>query len=254
MTRMLVGGILCNLPGLVLLIYILREAGRENIPAKSLRRLVIVGCLLMIPVVALQTAAGSMDGLPFLQTHPLFGEMVLNGIRLAFIEELCKFCGTAAVTWRGGYVHNAYQGMLLSAVTAFSFGLLENVLFIALSLAELPGQFWLIVLTRALIGAPGHGAYGVIMGFFYGRAREAGQLENRRIRWENLCLAVLIPGGIHSLYDWLASSQIVKIGDTHIVTGIMVALDFLVIVYAYMMLYRRGKAAFRERNNTESIS
>lgn len=238
MMQMLVGSILCNIPGLVLLIYILRDAKKENIPMRVLRILVPVGCLLMLPVIALQTFVGYAGELSFFQSHPLLSEIVLSAIRLAFIEELCKYLGTKAVTWRGDYFSNSYQGMILPAITALSFGILENVLFIALSLAELQKQFWLIVLTRALIGAPGHGAYGVIMGMFYWKAKDAEHRNDNKRKHKNLCLAVLVPSCIHGLYDWLASSQIVKIGDTSIVTVIMVILDFVVIVYAYLMLYR----------------
>ena len=243
--QMLLGSILSNMPGLALLIFMLREAKRNRIPTKTLRLLVIVGCMLMLPVVALQTAVGYLDFLPLLRTHPMLSEIVLSAIRLAFVEELCKYLGTKAITWRGTYFNDSYQGMLLPTITALSFGILENVLFIALSLAELQGQFWLIVLTRAFIGAPGHGAYGVIMGIFYWRAKIAERNGNRADMRKNLCLAVLIPACIHGLYDWLASSQIIKIGDTNIVTGIMVALDLTVIVYAYWRLWCERKAGLK---------
>ena len=237
--RMIVGSILCNISGLSLLIAMWRQAKKENTPGKNLRCLVIVGCVLMFPVIALQTVVGYVDRLTFLQTHPLLAEIVMSGIRLAFVEEICKYWGTKIVTWKGEYFNNSRQGMLFPAITALSFGLLENVLFIALSLTEPPRQFWLIVLTRALIGAPGHGAYGIIMGIFYWRAKNAERVGNQRIKRKNLCLATLVPGSIHGIYDWLASSQIIKIGDTHIVTIIMVILDFLVIIFAYALLYRR---------------
>ena len=81
------------------------------------------------------------------------------------------------------------------------------------------------------------------MGIFYWRAKSAEQNGNHVDMRKNLCLAVLIPACIHGLYDWLASSQIIKIGDTNIVTGIMVALDLAVIVYAYWRLWRECAGA-----------
>ena len=240
--QLILGMILCNIPGVLLLIYTCRQAGKEAIPAKIPAILIVVGILLMIPVVALQTAVGALGNLQFLKSHPFFSEIIMTAVRLAFVEELCKFLGTMAVTWKGKYFTKPRQAVLIPAILSLAFGIIENVMFMMLSFTSLQSQFWIIVLTRAFIGAPGHGAYGIIMGRSYWKAKEESLRGNAGEAFRFCCLAVLIPGCIHGLYDWLASSQFVRIGNTNIVTAIMVVLDLIVIVLTYRFLFKSGKA------------
>ncbi|MDO4324107.1 MAG: PrsW family glutamic-type intramembrane protease [Lachnospiraceae bacterium] len=241
--QILSGSILSNALGLVLLALILREARKENVPIKTLLLLVITGALIMLPVIALQTAAGYAGEIPLIKNHPLLQEIVMTAIRLAFIEELCKFMGTKIVTWKGAYFTDPCQGPLFPAIVGLSFGILESALYMALSRQQFRGQFWLIVLLRAFVGAPAHGAYGVIMGIFYGRARDARQQNDGPACRRYLSLAVLLPSCIHGVYNWLSTSRIIKIGDTLIVTGLILLADILIILQAYRILYRSRKTA-----------
>lgn len=237
-------GFLCsNLLGLPLLAWMLGKAKREGVPRQIRLLLPTVGGLLLLPVIFLQTIAGQAANLPLSMAHPLLMELFLFGIRLALVEELCKFCGTIVLTWQGDYFTGPYQGMLLAAAVALGFGILENLLFAALSLAQFPERFWAVMLARALLGAPGHGAYGVLMGRFYGIAKAAqcrgDKTGQRRALWQ----AVLIPTILHGLYDWLAGSQLLQIGEFYLLPGIAAVMDVVVILYAYGTLYRAAKKA-----------
>lgn len=241
--KLLFGFLCSDLLGLPLLAWMLHEAKREGVPRRTRLLLPAAGGMLLLPAILLQTVVGQAAELPLLQAHPLAQELFLSVVRLALVEELCKFVGTKALTWRGSYFTGPYQGMLLAGATALGFGVWENLLFAALSLVQFPEQFWAVMLARALLGAPGHGAYGILMGRFYGAAKAAQRQGDGKARRRALWQAVLVPAALHGLYDWLAGSQLLKLGDTYLLTGIAAALDVAVILYAYGTLYRAAKKA-----------
>ncbi|MDD4849916.1 MAG: PrsW family glutamic-type intramembrane protease [Gemmiger sp.] len=233
--------ILSNLPGFILLVLLIRQSRKEKTPVRPLSLLVIFGFLAMVPIVALQTVVGYANEIPFIGSHALLSEILMTVIRLAFIEELCKLAVTAILTWKGNYFVTPLQGMMYPAIVGLSFGILESIAYMALSIQQFPTEFWSIVLMRALLGAPAHGAYGLIIGIYYGRAKQAARQHNTVSKRKNLMLALFIPTGIHGLYDWLVSSQIIKIGDTSIVTVLVILMDIFVIFYAYYAFYKQWK-------------
>ena len=215
-----------------------KEAKNERVPAKTIVLMIITGCLSIIPIIVLQTVFGYVGEISWFNSHPLLQEIVMVPIRLALIEELCKFFGAKIVTWKGDYFNNSYQGVLFPAIVSLSFGIVENFLFVALSFQQFQDQFWTIIILRTLLGAPAHGAYGILIGIFYGKAKCAEQQKDKAGKYKYLSIAVLTPACIHGLYNWLTNSQIVKIGDTSIVSNAMMVVDVIVILCAYCVLYR----------------
>ena len=126
--------ILSNLPGLILLILLVRQCRKEKTPVRPLILLVILGFLVMIPIVALQTVIGYANEILFIGKHVLLREILMTVIRLAFVEELCKFAVTVVITWREKYFVNSFQGMMYPAIVGLSFGILESVAYMALSI------------------------------------------------------------------------------------------------------------------------
>jgi RsiW-degrading membrane proteinase PrsW (M82 family) len=120
-------------------------------------------------------------------------------ICVALAEELIKYGVLLAFTMRGGRVSNSLEGMVCSGVTALGFALFENVSYIALYGSS-------ATLWRVFSAVPGHLADGLIMGYFYGKAKE------REIRGENsahgwlYAAAILVPAAEHAVYDALASA------------------------------------------------
>lgn len=241
--KLTLGYILSNILGIGLLIYMIREARSEKVPTKTIVFMVIIGCLSIFPIIILQTAFGMIADIASINSHPLLQEIVMVPIRLALIEELCKFLGTKILTWKGNYFSNSYQGLLFPAIVSLSFGIVENLLFVALSLQQFQDQFWTIIILRAFLGAPAHGAYGILIGIFYGKAKHAEHQNDRPRKYKYLSFAVLTPTCIHGLYNWLTTSQIVKIGDTSIVSSAVMVVDVIVILCAYYTLYREKTMA-----------
>lgn len=241
MSQLLVGSIIANLPGFVVLIIMLRLGRKESVPIKPLIFLVLLGTLLMIPIVALQTILGYGLKLPFFTAHPFISEIFMGIIVLAFSEELCKLMAAKIITWKGVYFTNTFQGMLFPAIVALTFGLVETITYVALVVTQHPDQFWFTVIARAFVGAPAHGAYGLIIGKFYGQAKLADSQHNVALKRKNLWFALLVPVLIHGVYDWLVGSQFIKIGDTSIVSYLVIFVDVLILVYAYFLFYREKK-------------
>ncbi|MBO0412398.1 PrsW family intramembrane metalloprotease [Enterococcus hulanensis] len=242
MLQTLSGMLITNTPGIAILLVLLKEAHRESVPKKALVWLLLIGTSLIIPITLVQTGIGLAEKIPLLTAHPLISELLMTIIRLAFVEELFKFLGTKLVTWKGNYFTSSYQGMLFTAIVGLCFGLIESLLFITLVSQQNTSNFWMTVMIRSLIGMPAHGAYGLIIGKFYGQAKLADIQNNKSRRNKLFCLAVFVPSILHGLYDWLVSSQIVTIASSpNLIPSIMIGLDILLVVFAYYLLYHEKK-------------
>lgn len=240
-SSLLLGIILTNTPAIIILTILLTQVKKEGTPRRILILLSIAGALLIIPITLLQTSFNLFVNFEFFSKHPLVNEFFMTVIRLAFIEETCKFVVTKIITWKGSYFKNTYQGMILPAIVGLFFGLVESILFLMLISQQMPDNYWLTVLLRALIGAPAHGAYGLLIGKFYVQAKLSEQIGNKKLKIKNLWLALLIPSLIHGLYDWLVASQFITFGSEKLLPTIIILLDILVIIYAYVSLYREKK-------------
>lgn len=232
----IIGGFLSNALGLLLLYYVWQAAKRHHISRGKRWGLLVAGFLALIPIIALQTLLGNLfQHWAFLKNTPLLTEFFMIPVRLALTEEVCKMAVTLLVTDKQHKNYTPQQSVLLPTLTGLAFGLLENLLFIALSLQTLQENFWLVVFMRFLIGAPGHGAYGVISGFYYAKANQASK------RGKYLLWAILVPSLIHGLYNWLSGSAILRLGTGYMLTYIMVTLDFIVIAISFYKLHTHLK-------------
>lgn len=155
-------------------------------PGRVLWRTFGLGMLCIIPVL--------IFALPILLLLPPIASPVLYGFLAAFLlaaipEECCKLLVVWGYSLRQHEFDEPMDGIVYGAVASLGFAALENVLYV------FNGGLWVAV-VRALTAVPAHAFFGVILGYFVGRARFEPARRSALIL-RGLTLAILF----HGFYD-----------------------------------------------------
>ena len=214
------------LPAALLLRYVYRHDTVEREPPGLLLLLLILG-------VAAALCSGVLEGL----AQRLLNRVVSPGspaytallafLVVALVEEGTKFWLLRRCTWRHPAFNYRFDGIVYAVFISLGFAAFENIQYVlsyGLSVA----------LPRALLAVPGHMAFAVYMGVFYGRAKlRAGWGDGRGVR-RNLRLAYLWPVFLHGFYDTCAMS------GTALATGVFLVFVAVVFFSVYRILKRES--------------
>ena len=213
------------LPAIVLMAYVYHKDSVEKEPVRLIVRLFLLGML-----------AGPLAAIVENVLITAFSELIPPGVVLLVLE---FFVGVAAVEEGLKYLflntvrHNpefnyVFDGIVYSVAVALGFAALENVLYVFTGGIE-------VALWRGIFSVPGHCADGVVMGCFFGLAKQrefAGNASGARTyRW----LAFLLPAIEHGFYDAALSTE----SDFLVIMALVVELAF--IVYAMILVNRMSK-------------
>ena len=204
------------LPVYVIGLYVYRK-DVEREPKPLLRKLFIYGMLSCIPAAIIE-----------LVVEPFFGyEEDMNlvflffyvSVGIALVEELCKWF----IVYKGTYYHKEfnqpYDAIVYCVFTSLGFACLENVLYVSMS-----GIFAGIL--RAITAIPGHAADAIVMGYYFGLAKEnevkKGSSKNTT---RYLILSMVMPTILHAIYDYcLFANDIAFLG---------LFILFIIFIYIY---------------------
>lgn len=185
------------LPALALMFYVYKKDTVEKEPIGLIVRLFVLG-MVAGPV------AGYLEALLFSvianTIEPGMLQLVLMFfIGVAAVEEGLKylFLNTVRKNPNFNYV---FDGIVYAVAVALGFAALENIFYV------FEGGFEVAVM-RAIFSVPGHCADGVVMGCFFGLARNAqlnGQKSNANLFY---VLAFVLPTIEHGIYDTALSTE-----------------------------------------------
>lgn len=111
----------------------------------------------------------------------------------AIPEELAKFLILYWIIWRSRDFDQHFDGIVYAVFVSLGFAMVENVMYVI-------NGGYSVAVVRAVLSVPGHGFFGVFMGFYLAMARFRSTFVRRS--W-NLLLAVLIPVLLHGVFDFL---------------------------------------------------
>ncbi len=140
-------------------------------------------------------------------------------------------------------VKNVYEYVLIGAAVGFGFAAAEEFYYGGFSAGSGAGEYFAFV-TR-MISVPAHMTFNMVMGEFLGRAR-FNRLTGKGFPALDCVLAVLIPMGVHTLYDaCTVFNSMMMAGEMR---GILMALAGYVglLIYEIVVL-------IRFRKNTEKF-
>lgn len=147
-------------------------------------RLFVLGILIVVPIMVLQRGLQLWLGEdPFVSAF----------IHSAGIEELVKWFVLYHVIYNHMEFDEPYDGIVYAASISLGFATLENVLYAIYS----PSSFGTLVL-RALLPVSGHALFGVMMGYYMGKAKFSSGSRKKY-----LIISLLLPFALHGLYDWI---------------------------------------------------
>ena len=171
---------LALLPAIALVVWIYRQDKVEKEPGGLLWKIFLFGVLSVIPV--------------FMDADTLCYVILDNFIGVALIEELCKMKAAKWAAWKHPAFNYKFDAIVYCVTSALGFAAIENVLYC------LEGDIGTAV-TRALLSVPSHAIDGVIMGYFFGVAKEAELAGDKKRRKRYLKLSVFMPMIEHGIYD-----------------------------------------------------
>ncbi len=186
------------IPALVLMILVYRSDKLERESLPFLLKLAFFG-MLSTALASVLEQVGELLLAYFCRSNFVY-RVLLYFVVVGLGEELCKFLLLKSRSWNSPEFNCRYDGVVYAVFVALGFALWENVQYVLIYGFE-------TALVRALTAVPGHCAFGVFMGIWYGNARDykTSGLEAEAKR--ALTLSVLLPGLIHGLYDFIATSE-----------------------------------------------
>ena len=186
------------LPAAYLLRYIYRHDTVEKEPAGLLASLLAMGVLAAILSGLLEGVGEWALGLMAPEYSPWYPVLLAFAV-VAVIEEGTKFLLLKARTWHHSAFNFRFDGVVYAVFVSLGFAAFENIAYVL-------GYGLSVAIARALLAVPGHMAFSVFMGLFYGRAKQRAN-EGHNIR-AGLCLwaGYLSAVFLHGFYDACALS------------------------------------------------
>lgn len=216
------------LPAAFLLRYIYRHDTVEKEPPSLLALLLIMGVVSALCSGFLENLAETVLKHLVSSSSPIY-VVLLAFLVVAVVEEGTKFWLLKRCTWNHPAFNYRFDGIVYAVFVSLGFAAFENIQYVlhyGLSVA----------VPRALLAVPGHMAFAVYMGLFYGRAKLCeGVGDGGGIRI-NLRRSYLWAVFLHGFYDTCAM--------TGTVTASVVFVIFVVVIYLRVFrLLKRESAA-----------
>lgn len=161
-------------------------------------RLLFVGCIFGIvatfPIIQAEnivTAFMPIGGM-------LFEAFYISFIVASLVEEGFKFVILYCLTWHNKNLNERFDGIVYAVFISLGFAGFENILYVFNP--DLGGMS--TALSRAIFSVPGHGFFGVIMGYYFAMAKF--EPENKA---KYMFLGFIVAWFIHGLYDFILLSN-----------------------------------------------
>lgn len=216
------------LPGAALLLYVFFRDRVEKEPIGLILLLLLMGGLSILPAIIGEMLGDAVLSLLVYEGSTLFAFLECFFV-VAIVEEGVKFLFAKWVTWKNKNFNFSFDGIVYCVCTSVGFAIVENIMYV------LEGGMNL-AFTRALTAIVAHTTFGVIMGLYYGRAKQYESLGNFAKKRKCLWTAYLIPVGLHGLYDFCLSTEYV----------ILFLLFYVVLIGLYIVMFLTVKNASKK--------
>ncbi len=207
----------------VIFLYMIYQKDHEKEPISLLFKCLLGGCLSTLLSLLMSIPLGTISG--------LFPGAFLSSIHQSFLEaaipeELAKFVILYLLIWKSRELDHSYDGIVYSVFVSLGFALIENILYV------FEGGFS-VAIARAILAVPGHGLFGVMMGYYFSLARFHEGGKQREFLLKSLAIPILFHGAYDFLLFYMGASS-----ENILLVG------FLLILFAgvIILLWRKGLA------------
>jgi RsiW-degrading membrane proteinase PrsW (M82 family) len=211
---------LAVIPSIILLIFVISKNKGKRDPVKLLVLLALGGALSTIPSIIAETVGEMIVGILVPSYNVYFYAFVDYFLVVAVAEEAFKLIFLSIFSWKNRNFDHSYDGIIYGVCTALGFATLENILYVS--------EYGVgTAVLRAFSAVPLHCTCGVLMGYFYAKARECANNDDSSQCFTNMVFAYLAPVGLHGLYDFVVSVDAIALVGGFIV----IALNIFLLIY-----------------------
>lgn len=174
-------------PGLALLSYFYLKDKYDTEPISMVFRLFVFGAALVFPIMFIQYV---------IQVENVFHSELLRAfISISLLEEFFKWFVLFYTVYKHAEFEEHYDGIVYGSSISLGFATIENILYLVANGVE-------FAIGRAILPVSSHALFGVIMGYYFGKAKlSLGRAEKK---W--IVMALLIPFILHGFYDYIILS------------------------------------------------
>ena len=211
------------LPAIALMAYVYTRDKVEREPIGLVMRVFFLGALSGIVAALVEGVlidafeAVLPDGIVLLVAEYFIG--------VAAVEEACKFAALNTVKKHPEFNY-VFDAVVYSVAAAVGFAALENVFYV---LDPINGGLDTAIM-RAILSVPGHAADGVVMGVFFGLARQRELHGNASGARSYYLLAWLLPVIEHGFYDAALSTE------SDFMALLAMAFDLIFVAIAFVLV------------------
>ena len=216
----------CLIPSALVFLFIRRRFPDKPGYTESCSSSLFHGFFSVLPITGAALVldlAGSVSGLN------KAGWVVWEGYKafvlFALTEELFKFLLFKRVLKKTQCSCSWYDMTAFMTIVGIGFGLMESLLY---SFEMNPIESIIRGLTL------GHGVYGFIMGYFYGKARKTGKRAY-------YVISFLLPYILHASYDFALVPELMEYNDNPAIIAVSLALLDLVMMILLIVFFARRK-------------
>jgi RsiW-degrading membrane proteinase PrsW (M82 family) len=175
-------------PIVVILIYIYVKDKYEKEPIGLLVKNFFLGAVVSIIITVVLGFAANII-YPVTDEKSILQQFVKAFFVVALVEEFSKYIIVKYYSQKKTDFNEPFDGIVYAVVVSMGFAALENVLYVS--------QYGVTTgLTRAFTAVPAHATFGILMGYFMGKAK----FSNNRVKY-NL-LGLLTATLFHGAYDF----------------------------------------------------
>lgn len=171
-------------PGLSLLAYFYLKDRYETEPIHLVIRMFLFGVLLVYPTMVLQNALTQEFG---------EGTFITSFLLSGGVEEFLKWFVLYHLIFRHQAFDEPYDGIVYAVAVSLGYATLENIIY-----AFLHAGSFSALMIRALLPVSAHALFGVMMGYYLGKAKFVPH-KMQKYLWFSL----LLPIFWHGLFDYI---------------------------------------------------
>lgn len=160
--------------------YLRKQIAKE--PSRTLFHAFIYGAIMTFPILFIQHV--------FEEEHVFNNDFFRNVLFTGGLEEFFKWIVIFILVYKTIEFEDAYDGILYGASVSLGFATVENILYLL--------TFGLdTAFIRALLPVSSHALFGVVMGYYFGKAKFS--VVSEKAKW--IFIAFLAPFLLHALYN-----------------------------------------------------
>lgn len=210
------------LPVFVIFFYIYRKDKYEREPIGKVLQVLIMGAI-FAPIAGFIERYMANNLLPLFAYETQLQEMAVQNIfGVGLVEECIKLLVLLIFVWKAKEFDYLFDGIVYAASSSLGFAALENILYVINYGTQ-------VSFSRAIFAIPGHAAFGIIMGFFFARAKRASLKGNGFAQFFYMILCIAFPTLIHGLYDFFLSAVNILPGAYGYFIMLVVLIDFITL-------------------------